>query len=121
MLYPMAVISGFNLGLVLLQTPLISFLGSDLPNLISLKWLMAVIVATAIAVILFQVIRLRFSAKTTMPAAPAGRFWWAPLAITAVIFVLLVFGEMSLRSQGRTPVTSQPSDQPASAAPIPPQ
>jgi hypothetical protein len=100
-----AVLAGYGIAWPLLQKPFVDYLGPQLGNPLSIRWLLGVAISGFVAFILFQAIRVRAGEKP-QPAgsarAPKG-LWWLPLAISIALVVLGAYSELALRaSTGRT-------------------
>src|SRR5262245_39208032 len=105
----MAILAGYNLGWVLLQTPVLAFAGNgslaELNNTFNIRWLFITAISAFVAFILFQVIRARATAvtRTELPRQQPGQYWWAPLALSGVLLVVVMASEIFLRSANYAP------------------
>jgi hypothetical protein len=108
------VLSGYGAARVLLEDTLFNFLGDQFINPFSVRWLLIVVVTAFIAFILFQVVRLRAAVQTEAAEARVApkRLWWIPLAISAALFLVGVYGELTLRLSARPNAQAVPAPRP---------
>ncbi len=110
----MAILAGYNLGWVLLQTPLLAFAGggstAEFYNTFNVRWLFIMVIGAFITFILFQVIRARATLANpgALPRQQPRQFWWVPLTLSVILLVSVMAGEIILRTVNYTQPRSIP-------------
>jgi hypothetical protein len=128
--YGVVIAASYNLFWVSYQNDLfgifralVTYLGQDGGNLLSVRWLFLVIMTTFLAFIMVQVIRLRAPAEgDENPPAPMKSYWTLPLVLSVLFILLAGYGEITLRKPNLPVKTGIPQLPPAnsSGSTIPP-
>ena len=119
--YGIAVAIGANLGSLFVPSAVMqNFIGADkFDNPLSVGWLLAVVVTLIVALILFQVVRLRSPAESIKPVPPRP-FWWAPLLLSLIILVTVMASEITVRQVTPRPTPQSRSTTNSTGSTIPP-
>jgi hypothetical protein len=117
-----AVLSGYGAAQLLPRRVLTDFLGSQVTDLFSVRWLLLVVITAFLAFVVVRVLSVVESDRAKAPtprAAPTGR-WWIPLLISVCLFLFSLYAEYSSRLlYGASVVTPSTSGPNPGAVPVP--